>query len=272
MVDAHGTPTRARPGLVTISSWLLILFAVIQVVNLILTISTIGTVRKVLEDAYRGTSAEQAGELAYVFGIALAVLTLLLAVGMVVLALLNNRGKNGARITTWVLGGILICCTGGSLVNNAAGGLTSGGNTGDMPSGAEVQRRLEDALPSWYGPLTTLLGVLGMLALLVALILLALPKANAFFRKPQQTWEPPLPGGGYPAQPYAPGQPGQPGQLGYPPAPGHPAAPGPWQPPAPPAPGQPGSDQPGWDRPAPGRPGGGEDGTEGPGTRPPSGS
>ncbi|WP_446217715.1 hypothetical protein [Micromonospora sp. IBHARD004] len=256
MVDAHGTPTRARPGLVTISSWLLILFAVIQVVNLILTISTIGTVRDVLRDAYRGTAAEQAGDFAYAFGIGLAALTLLLAVGMVVLALLNNRGKNGARITTWVLGGILICCTGGSLVNNAVGGLTGGGNTGDMPSGEEIQRRLEDALPSWYGPVTTLLGVLGLLALLAALIMLALPKANEFFRKPQQAWEPPLPGAPYPGQPYPGGQPG------YPPAPAHPAEPGPWQPPAPPAPGQPGSDQ----------PGGREGGTEGPGSRPPSGS
>lgn len=256
MVDAQGTPTRTRPGVVTISSWLLILFAVIQVVSLILTLSTIGTIRNVLRDAYRGTAAEQAGDLAYGFGIGVGVLTLLLAVGMVVLALLNNRGRNGARITTWVLGGILVCCTGGSLVNNAVGGFTSGGNTGDMPSGAEIQRRLEDALPSWYGPVTTLLGVLGLLALLAALILLALPPANEFFRKPQQAWEPPLPGAAYPAQPYAAGQPG------YPSAPAHPAEPGPWQPPAPPAPGQPG----------PGQPGGGEDGTSGPESRPPSAS
>ncbi|RZU72593.1 hypothetical protein EV384_0964 [Micromonospora kangleipakensis] len=271
MVDAHGTPTRARPGLVTISSWLLILFAVIQVVSLILTLSTIGTVRDVLRDAYRGTAAEQGADFAYAFGIGLAVLPLLLAVGMVVLALLNNRGKNGARITTWVLGGILICCTGGSLVNNAVGGLTGGGNTGDMPSGQEIQRRLEDALPSWYGPITTLLGVLGLLALLGALILLALPNANEFFRKPQQAWEPPLPGAAYPTHPYAGGQPG------YPPAPAHPAEPGPWQPPAAPAPGQPGPDQPapgqpGSDQPGSDRPGGREDGTEGQGNRPPSGS
>ncbi|WP_200208674.1 hypothetical protein [Micromonospora coerulea] len=268
MVDAPGTPTRARPGVVTISSWLLILFAVIQVLNLILTLSTIGTVRDVLRDAYRGTAAEQAGDLAYAFGIGLGVLTLLLAVGMVVLALLNNRGRNGARITTWVLGGILICCTGGSLVNNAAGGLTSGGNTGDMPSGEEIQRRLNDALPSWYGPLTTLLGVLGLLALLAALILLALPKANEFFRKPQPAWEPPLPGTPYPGQPY-PGQPypgGQPtpGQPypGYPPAPGQAA--GEWSPPPP--------DQPRPDRPDVDQPGRREDGTQEPGARPPSAS
>ncbi|MFU8872363.1 hypothetical protein [Micromonospora sp. SL4-19] len=221
MVDASGTPTRARPGVVTTSSWLLIFVAAIQVVNLILTLSTIGTVRDVLKDAYSGTAAEQAGEVAYAVGIGGAVLTLLLAAGLVVLALLNNRGKNGARITTWVLGGILLCCTGGGLVNTAAGSLTSSGSTsGNMPSNEEIQRRLEDALPSWYSPTATLLGVLALLALLVALILLALPKSNEFFRKQQPTWEPPVPGGTYPPYPPTPGYPPVPGQHPGPAQPG----------------------------------------------------
>lgn len=231
MVDASGTPARARPGVVTTSSWLLILVAAIQVVNLILTLTTIGTVRTVLRDAYRGTSVEQAADFAWVFGLAGAVLTLLLAVALVVLAMMNNRGRNGARITTWVLGGILICCSGGGLINNAAGGLMNGGSTnGNVPSGQEIQRRLQDALPGWYGPVTTLLGVLALLALLAALILLALPAANEFFRRPKQpAWEPPVPGAAWPAYPQAPGYPSAPG---YPPAPGHPGHP--------PAPGQPG--------------------------------
>ncbi|MEU0155471.1 hypothetical protein [Micromonospora fulviviridis] len=234
MVDAPGTPPRARPGVVTVSSWLLILVAVIQVLNLIVTLSTLGTVRDVLKDAYAGTSAEQAGDIAYAFSLGAAVLTLLLAVGLVVLALLNNRGKNASRITTWVLGGVLLCCTGGGLLNGVSGGFTGGGSTnGDMPSGQEIQRRLEDALPSWYGPVTLLLGLVSLLALLAALILLALPKANEFFRKPKAAWEPPVPGAAYPAQP------------GYPQAPGYPATPG--------YPGQPAPGQPG--QPAPGHPG-----------------
>ena len=40
MVDAPGTPPRTRPGVVTVSSWLLILVAVIQVLSLIVTLST----------------------------------------------------------------------------------------------------------------------------------------------------------------------------------------------------------------------------------------
>lgn len=230
MVDAPGTPPRTRPGVVTVSSWLLILVAVIQVLSLIVTLSTLGTIRDVLKDAYAGTSAEQAGDFAYVASLGGAVLSLLLAVGLVVLALLNNRGKNASRITTWVLGGVLLCCTGGGLLNGVSGGLTGGGSTnGDLPSGEEIQRRLQDALPSWYGPVSLLLGLVSLLALLAALILLALPKANEFFRKPRTAWEPPVPGAAYPGYPATPGHPvtpGQPADPAYPPAPGQPPAPG----------------------------------------------
>ncbi|MFF0654875.1 hypothetical protein [Micromonospora tulbaghiae] len=244
MVDAPGTPPpRTRPGVVTLSSWLLILVAAIQVLNLIVALTVVGTIRDVLTEAYAGTSAESAADIAYAFSIITAVVSLLIAAGLVVLALLNNRGKNGSRITTWVLGGILFCCTGGGLLTGLTGGMTGGGNTtGDMPSSEEIQRRLEDALPSWYTPVNLLLGLVALLALLAALILLALPQANEFFRKPKAGWEPPVPGGAYPAYP---GQPGQPGQSGdpaypsYPPAPGTPpSAPG-GQPPSAPG-GQPG--------------------------------
>ncbi|MEU8295983.1 hypothetical protein AB0C04_01665 [Micromonospora sp. NPDC048909] len=246
----------------TISSYLLILFAVLQVINLIITLTTIGTIRDVLRDAYRGTEANGAETIAdftFAIGIGTAIFVLLLAIGLVVLAMLNNRGKNGSRITTWILGGILICCTGGSLISGAAGGLggAGGGSTsGDMPSGEEIQRRLDDALPGWFTPLSTVLGVLGVLALLAALILLALPKSNEFFRKPKAGWEPPVPGAAYPGYPPAPGypqgpgQPGQPsGDPGYPPAPGYPPPSQPGPSGQPPAPGQSGDQPPPSDRP-----------------------
>ncbi|MEU2700606.1 hypothetical protein [Micromonospora aurantiaca (nom. illeg.)] len=237
MVDAPGTPPRTRPGVVTLSSWLLILVAAIQVLNLIVALTVVGKIRDVLTDAYAGTSAEGAGDIAYAFSIITAVVSLLIAAGLVVLALLNNRGKNGSRITTWVLGGILFCCTGGGLLTGLTGGMTGGGNTtGDVPSSEEIQRRLEDALPSWYTPVNLLLGLVALLALLAALILLALPKANEFFRKPKAGWEPPVPGGAYPSHP---GQSGDPAYPSYPPAPGTPPSTPGGQPPSAPG-GQPG--------------------------------
>lgn len=262
MVDPPSTPARSRPGVVTISSYLLILFAVLQVIGLIITLATIGKIRDALQDAYADTSGETAdaiGTVTYAIGIGAAVFSLLLAAALVVLALLNNRGKNGSRITTWVLGGIMICCSGGNLVSGAAGGFTggAGGTSGDAPSPDEIQRRLDAALPGWFTPVNTLLGVIGVLALLAALILLALPKANEFFRKPQPVWEPPVPGGAYPGQPSTPGYPQTSGEPAYPPTPGYPPAPGyptpgqPGQPGQPPAPGQPGDQPPPSDRPGP---------------------
>ncbi|MEV1331798.1 hypothetical protein AB0J20_19745 [Micromonospora costi] len=260
MVDPHSTPARSRPSVVTISSYLLILFAVLQVINLIITLATIGTIRDVLRDAYAGTEANAANTIAdvtFAIGIGSAIFVLLLAVVLVVLAVLNNRGKNGSRITTWILGGILVCCTGGSLISGAAGGFGggTGTTTGDGPSPDEIQRRLDEALPGWFTPVSTLLGVIGVIALIVALILLALPKSNEYFRKPQAGWEPPVPGAAYPGYPSTPGYPqvpGQPGQSqaepGYPPAAGYPP---PGQPGYPPAPGQPGDQAPGSDRPGP---------------------
>ncbi|MCF0093204.1 hypothetical protein [Micromonospora sp. MH99] len=268
MVDSQSTPARQRPSTVTISSYLLYLFLACQVISLIVTLSTIGKTRDVLRDVYSTSTAEGADQVAnFVFAFALGagILVLLLAVVLAVLAIFNNRGSNGSRITTWIVGGIMVCCTGGTVLNGAGGGsFTTGGNTsGDMPSSEEVQRRLEEALPSWIAPVSITLGVISLLALLAALILLALPKSNEFFRKPAAAWEPPTPGTSYPGYPQASGQPGYPqapGQPGYPQAPGQPAHPSSGEPGYPPSgepgypstPGQaPGSEQPpsGTDRP-----------------------
>ncbi|MGB2572428.1 hypothetical protein ACPFP2_28900 [Micromonospora citrea] len=260
MVDSQHTPARTRPAVVTISSYLLILFAVLQVISLIITLSTIGALREALDEAYRGTAANGAqnvADFAIAFAIGGSVVGLLLAIVLAVLGLFNNRGSNGTRIATWVLGGILFCCCGFGTISNTAGGFANntGPTNGDMPSGEEVQRRIEEALPSWYGPVTIGLAVLALLALLAALILLALPKANEFFRKPKQGWEPPVPGATYPGQPAYPTTPGYP-QSGYPQAPGYPSTPDqPGHPSTPDQPGHPSTpDQPGHPS-TPGQPG-----------------
>ncbi|WUR60147.1 hypothetical protein OHS32_01645 [Micromonospora chokoriensis] len=222
MVDSQNTPARQRPSIVSISSYLLYLFLACQVISLIITLSTIGKTRDALRDAYAGSTVENADQVVDVFvafGVGAGVLLLLLAIVLGVLALFNNQGRNGARITTWIVGGIMVCCVGGGLVSNAAGGFAGGQASGDGPSGDEIQRRLEEALPSWVTPVSLLLNAVSLIALLAALILLALPKANEFFRKPTAAWEPPTPGVSYPGQPQAPGQPGYPqstGEPGYP--------------------------------------------------------
>jgi hypothetical protein len=229
VVDSQSTPARQRPSIVSISSYLLFLFLACQVISLIITLSTIGKTRDALRDAYAGSNvenADQVGDVFYAIGLGSAILVLLLAVVLGVLALFNNQGRNGARITTWIVGGIMVCCVGGGLLSNAAGGFTAGGETGaNGPSSEEVQRRLEEALPSWATAVSLLLGVISLISLLAALILLAMPKANAFFRKPTAAWEPPTPGASYPQAPGQPGYPQAPGQPGYPQSSGEPGYP-----------------------------------------------
>jgi hypothetical protein len=164
---------------------------------------------------------------------------LLLAIGLVVLALLNNQGKNGARITTWVVGGISLCCSGLGVAGTAVTGSMTF-DTGNGPSAREVEQRLAEALPSWYTPTTVILSVISLLAILGAIILLTLPASNAFFRRPQPAWDPSMPYPYQPQYPY-PGQPQYPypGQPQYP----YPGQPSPW--PAPPGTGAPrGGEQP----------------------------
>ncbi|MGW1447292.1 hypothetical protein ACWCO3_03230 [Micromonospora sp. NPDC002411] len=222
MVDSQNTPDRQRPSIVSISSYLLYLFLACQVISLIITLSTIGKTRDALRDAYAGSTVENADQVVDVFvafGVGAGVVLLLLAIVLGVLALFNNQGRNGARITTWIVGGIMVCCVGGGLVSNAAGGFAGGQASGGGPSSDEIQRRLEEALPSWVTPVSLLLNAVSLIALIVALILLALPKANEFFRKPTAAWEPPTPGASYPGQPQGSGQPGYPqstGEPGYP--------------------------------------------------------
>ncbi|MEV0939131.1 hypothetical protein AB0I90_01960 [Micromonospora wenchangensis] len=265
MVDSHSTPARTRPGLVTLSSYLLMFFAVLQLIGLILTLAISGKLRQAFEDAFEGTASEVEGlgTAVVVFAVGASAVLLLIALALVVLAIFNNRGKNGSRIATWVVGGIMVCCVGGGLVNGAAGFSGSTGSTsGNAPSADELERSMNAVLPSWYNPVSTLLGVVSLLALLAALILLALPQSNEFFRKPKAGWEPPVPGAAYPAAP------------GYPPTPGYPATPDYPQPGAPGQPGTPGpSSTPGQPGPSSATPGVPDQpqSSDGPSWSPPSG-
>ncbi|MFF0149687.1 hypothetical protein [Micromonospora sp. NPDC005203] len=221
MVDSQSTPARQRPSVVSISSYLIYLFLALQVITLIISLTTFGKTRDALRDAYAGSSVDgdQVADVFVAIGLGGGILLLLLAVVLGVLALFNNQGRNGARITTWIVGGILVCCVGGGLLSNASGGFNTGGDTGDGPSPDEIKRRLDEALPDWVTPVSLLLGVLSLIALVTALILLALPKAHPFFRRATAAWEPPTPGTSYPGAPPTAGQPGYPqssGEPGYP--------------------------------------------------------
>jgi hypothetical protein len=207
---------------VTVAVNLLYVVAALQVINALLGFATIGAVTEAIEEAYADTSlGESASSIAVIGFVGGAIINLLLAAGFAVLGIFNGRGKNASRIVTWVVGGISLCCVGAGLGGNALSSTMNTGSTDGGPSQAEVQERLDAAMPSWYTPVTTVTAVLVLLAVLAVIILLALPASNDFFRKaPAQAFDPSSP---YP-YPQGPGYP-QPGQPGYPPYPGQQASP-----------------------------------------------
>jgi hypothetical protein len=205
-----------RPSVVSAAVACLFVLAAIQVVSAIVSVFSYGPMIDAVRDYAGGTTEGDAVittlQIGRYGGFAFAAL---FAIGYAVLGLFVNRGKNPARIVSWVVLGIGLCCNGIGLVSTAASGLFTGSNpeAGSSIDPDELQRRMEAAVPGWVNASTYILLVVSIIAALAAIILLALPAANEYFRKVEPVWEPPVPGGTYPA-------PGQPGQSGDPNQPG----------------------------------------------------
>ncbi|WP_082771790.1 hypothetical protein [Actinoplanes sp. TFC3] len=219
--------------MVTISSYLLYLAATASLIAALLALTTISTVQDVYGEYNTTTNGSTLKTLAVAAIVGSLAINVLFSAGLVILAIFNNRGRQGSRITTWVIGGIFLCCSGFGLLGNAA---TRGMNLEtdtSGPSQSEIESRLSAELPGWYGGVTTTLTVLVVLALLGALILLALPAANNYFRKPQGSWNPAMPYPGYPPQYPYPSAPQYPQHPQQPQHPQHPPAADPWSAPPP---------------------------------------
>ena len=234
-------PRPARPVTVTVSSLLLYGVAAAQLLIAVAFLVTLGDVRDAAAGSF-GTTEFDDEMTGVVTGlmIVVAVVYMLIAAGLVILSIFNGLGKNPSRIVTWVFAGIGLCCNGLSLLDSVPGAVTTSTTDGG-PTDQQFEANLDAAMPGWFQPLLTTLIVLTVLGLIAAIILLALPQSNAYFRKPP-VWNP--------AGPY-PGYPGAYGQPGYPaygqPYPGQPGSSAPY-------PGQPGSSAPYPGQPYPGQP------------------
>ena len=217
---------RQRPGTVTAASYLLYIAAAVQVISAFVALSTMSAQRRAVDNAYADFPdlKDTVSNLTVGAIVVGAVVGLLLAAGFVTLGVLNGRGKNVARIITWVIGGLAVCCFGGGIALGATGASNFGGgaSTTNAPKPEDVQKAVNAELPSWYTGVTTLLGLIGLIAVLGAIVLLLLPPSNAFFRKP----DPGLAIPGYPGDPAYPGYPGGGAPSGGPAYPNYPADPG----------------------------------------------
>jgi hypothetical protein len=193
---ARPVEPKAPPAVVTLACRLLYVAAAASLLSLILTLSQLGASKRAYREAFAGTSMESAAQVSAVAEAVFAVfLGLLFGIGFVVLAILIGRGRNPARILTWVAAGLAVCVSGCGLVLDAvgAGGFVADGGAEGAPTSQEIQQALNDAWPGWYQPALITIDVISLAALLAAVVLLALPAANAFFRRtPEPGWVPPV--------------------------------------------------------------------------------
>ncbi|NJC68890.1 hypothetical protein HC031_03990 [Planosporangium thailandense] len=184
-----------RPAVVTAACWMLYLAAAGQLLLAIIMFSHLGATRQAYTKVLADTPVKGATDVSVAIIAANAAVNLVFAIGYVVVAILDGRGRNPARIVTWVIAGLAICmsCCGLASTAIALSGLGDNGANG-APSAQDIQRALRAALPGWYEPVITTIQVVSLAALVVAVVLLALPAANQFFRrKPAAGWEPPVP-------------------------------------------------------------------------------
>jgi hypothetical protein len=188
------------PGAVRAAQWLLYLCAAIELLSLIPGFVVVGAVRQAVQEEFAGDPAADAATTAATIGIIFGVtLAVIISVAAIVLGVLLGRGKQPARIVTWVVAGLGVLCMGCSLGGNA---LSSSLNNmaGADANATAIQDAILEATPGWATAFQTLSTIVVLLALIAVIILLALPASNEFFRKEEEVWVPPT----YPGQPAFP--------------------------------------------------------------------
>lgn len=186
--------------MVTLAGVLMILTAALALVGAIIILATVGQVvdRFRAEAALSDASQTDIDNLAagiQAIMIGTAVLMVIGAILLVGLAFGVLHGSNVARILTWLvlaLGLVCGCC--GILSTVGQTNVTSFGtaNTNNQVAD-DLGRALQDAYPTWWLVFNGSVSALQMVGYIAIAVLLALPAANAYFRKQPQPpqWQPP---------------------------------------------------------------------------------
>ncbi|GAA3394165.1 hypothetical protein [Cryptosporangium minutisporangium] len=157
-------PRPPRPTTVTAAAGILVGLAVLSLISVIVSMLTRDTVQRATDEYLEANNTTSGGSstLQEVIGI---VFGLLFAAAFVALALGVLRGSNVARIITWVVSGLALCCVG---VGTAASLLV-----------------IAKYLPGGYLAYSYTLTAVELIGFIAVIVLLALPASNAYFRKPQ---------------------------------------------------------------------------------------
>jgi hypothetical protein len=205
-----------RPATVVLAASTLVVMALGALVYAVIGLASLGgTV-----DRFRATADADPGQVDAAVALVRAsvavsaVLSILAGLLLVGLALGLAARRPAARVASWVVAGLGVCCGCGglaTLIVQRAVPL----DFGDDRATAELLAGLPDAYPSWWIPLTAALSIAQVLGYLVVAVLLAMPAVNAWFRRrpaPQRPVfpdQPPTPPFGQapaapPHQPYPP--------------------------------------------------------------------
>ncbi|MEV0267269.1 hypothetical protein AB0H43_00645 [Hamadaea sp. NPDC050747] len=194
-------PVRKAPAVVVTAAIVLFVLGLLGLINGIVSLASLGSTVdrfRVLADGL-GVSPQKIDDqitqlrVQTILG---GVIGLLIALVLLALAYFLLKGSNAARITTWVLcglGALCSCCSGVGLIFLA--NLDRINVEGDQQAQEQVDlaRAMADAVPGWQVGFGGTAAVLQLLGYLAVAILLAMPAANAFFRKVIPGWQPPAP-------------------------------------------------------------------------------
>lgn len=198
---APAESVRKAPGVVTAASAILFVLGVLGLINAILSLIGLGTTTDRFNELARRVANATPSDIdnqvnqLRVQTIIGAVIGGLIAILLIFLAIWLVKGSNTARIITWVvcgIGALCACCSGTSLF--ALSSLNRLEVNGDQQAEKQVDlaKAMVDAVPGWQKGVGGTVAVLQLLGYLAVAILLALPAANAFFRKvTAPVWQPP---------------------------------------------------------------------------------
>jgi hypothetical protein len=192
-----------RPGTVTAASYLLYACAALALAGAVSAFAASGPVSANMRAAGSVADDVTTGEaVMIVYGVAAIIVAALMAM----CAIFVTRRRQGLRVTTFIVAGLAILCTGCGAVNSGGDALIANGSVSNTGSAAD--QAIIAAMPGWYEATSATLESIVVVLLIIVIILIAIPKSGAYYRS--QVFQ--MPGYGLPA--------------GYPAAPGYGAAPG----------------------------------------------
>lgn len=187
-----------RPAVVTLAAAVMVVMGIVGLVNALAGLATMQGIVERFRIAAQRTGASPSdidaiSAFAWATVIVAALVGVVLAVLLIVLAVGNLRGSNGARIATWIVCGLgLICGCCGLVVAIGQSAVPVSAAAGDRVT-QDLLRALTAEYPSWWVWLNAGLSAAQALGYLVVALLLALPAASAFFRRTPMQRQQPIP-------------------------------------------------------------------------------